>query len=316
MSDHNTGHHAGHSDDGDGNEPAHGISHGPGHEMDVPPTKELFNIVWGLGALTLLSLATCVQLFNNQQRDIMTERGNESSQVLMQYRKDMEVATRTAGETTIKDAGGAEIKQRYMPLKAARDIVLSKPEEMKAAAPPRGWMHPDDIAAGAQAGGAPAGGAVQAPPDAGSAPGAGPGAGQRPGQWQQEQEGVTDEGAAEHAPVAHRHPRSRQAPAPDRRSADGPAVPGGAAVSGGPVVSGGAAVPDGPAEEVGSPPAGSRPCRDRPAGRGLGRGPGRRGATVPARVRGSAYGRSFLPDVQVIHFLGCLPIRRQSPQSD
>jgi hypothetical protein len=178
MSDHNTGHHAGHSDDGDGNE-AHGVnqpSHGPGHEMDVPPTKELFNIVWGLGALTLLSLVTCVQLFNNQQRDIIAERGNESSQILMQYRKDMEVATRTAGESTIKDSGGAEIKQRYVPLTAARDIVLSKPDAMKAAAPPKGWMHPDDIAAGAQAGGTPAGGAVQAPPDAGSAPGAGPAA--------------------------------------------------------------------------------------------------------------------------------------------
>ena len=27
---------------------------GPGHEVDSPPTKELFNIVWGLGGLTLL----------------------------------------------------------------------------------------------------------------------------------------------------------------------------------------------------------------------------------------------------------------------
>jgi hypothetical protein len=144
--------------------------------MDVPPTKELFNIVWGLGALTLLSLVTCVQLFNNQQRDLMAERGNESSQILMQYRTEMEAATRTAGESTFKDSGGAEIKQRYVPLKAARELVLSKPESMHAAAPPKGWMHPDDIAAGAQAGGPSASGAVQAPPDAGSAPGAGPAA--------------------------------------------------------------------------------------------------------------------------------------------
>lgn len=185
MNDHNTGHqgqrdgHSGHSDDGDGNEPAHGISHGgAGHEMDIPPTKELFNIVWGLGALTLLSLVTCVQLFNNQQRDIMTERGNESSQVLAEYRKGMESATRTAGESTFKDSSGAEIKQRHVPLTVARELVLSKPERMQAAAPPKGWMHPDDIAAGVQAG-APAGAAgsaVQAPPDAGSAPGAGPAA--------------------------------------------------------------------------------------------------------------------------------------------
>lgn len=176
MSDHNhPGHngHSGHSDDGDGNDPAHGISHGAGHEMDVPPTKELFNIVWGLGALTLLSLVTCVQLFNNQQRDLMTERGSESSQVLTQYRQSMESATRTAGESSFKDSNGAEVKQRYVPLTVARELVLSKPERMQAAPAPKGWMHPDDIAAGAQASAVP-GGAVQAPPDSGAAPGAGP----------------------------------------------------------------------------------------------------------------------------------------------
>ncbi len=179
MSDHNHQGHHGHSPDGDGNDPYHAVSHGAGHEMDVPPTKELFNIVWGLGALTLLSLVTCVQLFNNQQRDIMTERGNESSQVLAQYRQNMEAATRTAGEASFKDSNGAEIKQRYVPLTVARELVLSKPERMTASEPPKGWMHPDDIAAGAHAGatpGAQAGAtAVQAPPDGGSAPGTGAG---------------------------------------------------------------------------------------------------------------------------------------------
>jgi hypothetical protein len=43
-------------------DPSHKTS-GPGHEVDSPPTKELFNIVWGLGGLTLLSIATCAQLF-------------------------------------------------------------------------------------------------------------------------------------------------------------------------------------------------------------------------------------------------------------
>lgn len=76
---------------------------------------------------------------------------------------------------SFKDSGGAEIKQRYVPLTVARELVLSKPERMQAAEPPKGWMHPDDIAAGAQAGAAPGAGAtaVQAPPDGGSAPGTG-----------------------------------------------------------------------------------------------------------------------------------------------
>jgi hypothetical protein len=161
MSDHNTGH-----------EP-HGdtVTHGAGHEMDVPPTKELFNIVWGLGALTLLSLVTCVQLFNNQQRDIMDERGKESSLVLAQYRQGMDAVTKSSGEVTFKDSTGAEIKQRYVPLAVARDLVLSKPERMQAAPAPKGWMHPDDIAAGAAAGASGAApGAVQAPPGAGTVP--------------------------------------------------------------------------------------------------------------------------------------------------
>jgi len=172
MSDHNHPGHSGHSDDGDGNDPAHGISHGAGHEMDVPPTKELFNIVWGLGALTLLSLVTCVQVFNNQQRDLIAERGNEASQVLTEYRQGMEAATRTAGESSFKDSNGVEVKQRYVPLTVARELVLAKPERMQAAPAPKGWMHPDDIAAGAQAGAVP--GAVQAPPGEGATPGAGP----------------------------------------------------------------------------------------------------------------------------------------------
>ena len=95
MSDHNHSDHS-HSHQGHGEHDK--LTHGAGHEMDVPPTKELFNIIWGLGALTLLSLATCVQLFNNQQHDITAERGKESSAVLMQYRQGMDAVTKSAGE--------------------------------------------------------------------------------------------------------------------------------------------------------------------------------------------------------------------------
>jgi len=155
MSDHK---HSGHGHDPDGG------ARGAGHEMDVPPTKELFNIIWGLGALTLLSLATCVQLFNNQQRDIAAERGKEAPAVLAQYRQGMDAITRSAGEVNFKDSTGAEVKQRYVPLAVARELVLSKPERLLAAPPPVGWMHPDDIAAGGQ------GGAAAAPAPAPPAP--------------------------------------------------------------------------------------------------------------------------------------------------
>ncbi len=151
MSDHN---HSDHGSSGHGHDHGDKLTHGAGHEMDVPPTKELFNIIWGLGALTLLSLATCVQLFNNQQADITAERGKESSAVLMQYRQGMDAVTKSAGEVAFKDSTGAEVKQRYVPLAVARELVLSKPERLLASPAPAGWMHPDDIAAGGQAGGA------------------------------------------------------------------------------------------------------------------------------------------------------------------
>lgn len=133
---------------------SHNTGHGGGHEIDEPPTKELFNIVWGLGAVTLLSLVTCVQLFNNQQRDLMAERSKEASFVLEQYHKEMDTVTKGSGELSFKDSNGKDVKQLFVPLAVARELVLSKPDGLRAGPPPAGWQHPDDIAAGGQAAGA------------------------------------------------------------------------------------------------------------------------------------------------------------------
>jgi len=133
---------------------SHNTGHGGGHEIDEPPTKELFNIIWGLGALTLMSLFTCVQLFNNQQRDLTAERSKDASFVLEQYAKEMDTVTKGSGELSFKDSNGKEVKQRFVPLAVARELVLSKPDGLHAGAPPPGWQHPDDVAAGGQAAGA------------------------------------------------------------------------------------------------------------------------------------------------------------------
>jgi hypothetical protein len=131
--------------------------HGGGHEIDTPPTRELFNIVWGLGLLTLLSLITCVQLFNDQAKDIASERGKSGSDLLADYRKDMETRTRGAGEDTITDASGKIVaRYNYIPLASARDLILAKPEKLGAFAPPPGWIHPDDVASGGAKAPAPA----------------------------------------------------------------------------------------------------------------------------------------------------------------
>lgn len=155
----------------DHNHDSHG-QHAGGHEVDQPPTRELFNIIWGLSALTLLSLATCVQLFNNQARDLTSERGKDGSFVLQQYRKDMETRTRGSGEDTLTDATGKiTARYNYIPLASARELILSKPEKLGAFPPPAGWVHPDDIASGGQGAAppAPAPTPVPTPPTDGAA---------------------------------------------------------------------------------------------------------------------------------------------------
>jgi len=157
----------------DHNHPSEKTS-GPGHEVDSPPTKELFNIVWGLGGLTLLSIATCAQLFYQQERDIQEERAKETSYQLVSYRKDMDERTAGSGNIEFKDSTGAIVRQKFRPLDAARAEVLSNPNALKAAAAPAGWIHPDDIAAGGQGGTAVPGtgstGADGQPPPAGTLP--------------------------------------------------------------------------------------------------------------------------------------------------
>lgn len=149
------------------NDPSHKTS-GPGHEVDSPPTKELFNIVWGLGGLTLLSIATCAQLFYQQERDIQEERGKESSYQLVSYRKEMQERSAGNGSVEFKDSTGAIVRQKYRPLDAARAEVLSNPNALKASAAPAGWIHPDDIAAGGQGGTTPPGTPTGTAPGTGS----------------------------------------------------------------------------------------------------------------------------------------------------
>ena len=154
----------------DHNNNAHG-QHTGGHEVDSPPTRELFNIIWGLSALTLLSLVTCVQLFNNQARDLNTERGKDGSYVLQDYRKDQETRTRGSGQDSVADATGKVVaRYNYIPLASARELVLSKPEKLGAFPPPAGWVHPDDIASGGQGGAPPVPPPAPAPTDGAAAP--------------------------------------------------------------------------------------------------------------------------------------------------
>jgi hypothetical protein len=126
-----------------------------GHELDAPPTRQLFNIVWGLGAITFLSIITCVQLFNQQRDALQSERYGETSWRLAQYQDEQAKQRYESGEYALND-NGKEVTISYVPLARATEKVLADPKLLQAAPPPPGFVHPDDLASGGAAAPAPA----------------------------------------------------------------------------------------------------------------------------------------------------------------
>jgi len=126
-----------------------------GHEIDAPPTRELFNIVWGLGAITLLSILTCVQLFNSQRDELQKERYSQTSWRLAEYQEGQDKLRFESGEYELNDDGKV-VMVKYIPLARAVEKVLQDPKLLQAAPPPPGFVHPDDMAGGGQAAAPPA----------------------------------------------------------------------------------------------------------------------------------------------------------------
>jgi hypothetical protein len=125
----------------------HSEHHGGGHEVDQPPTRQLFNIVWGLGALTLLSIVTCVQLFNQQRDAMLAESMSAPSYRLAEYRAAQDTrASSNGAEELVVD--GKTVTLEYVPLDVAAKKILANPALLQAPPPPPGWIHPDDIASG------------------------------------------------------------------------------------------------------------------------------------------------------------------------
>jgi len=125
-----------------------------GHEVDQPPTRELFNIIWGLGAITLLSIVTCEQLFNKQRDALQSERYSQVSWKLAEYQTEQNKQRFESGSYELNDDGKV-VTLNYMPLARAAEKLLTDPALLKAAPPPPGFVHPDDMAGGAAAAPAP-----------------------------------------------------------------------------------------------------------------------------------------------------------------
>jgi len=125
-----------------------------GHEIDKMPSRKLFNLLFGLSALTLVACIGVVQLFYQQVSSITDARNAKVSFKLTEYRTEMEDLRENWGPVWLTDDDGVSVKQRgkgvheakrfQMPLAEARKRVLESPDKFLKAAPAyRSWPNPD-----------------------------------------------------------------------------------------------------------------------------------------------------------------------------
>lgn len=161
----------------------HGHDEG-GHEIDRMPNARLFNLLFGLSALTLLSCIGVIQLFNMQVDALEHSRAEQGSFRIAEYTEEMNKQKSGWGRLEVKELDDKNtVSQRfYMPLASAKKAVLEDANLLKALAPPPGWKTADDKAPapgaakpaepprpGMQPGGAPA--PTPVPTDGGVKPG-------------------------------------------------------------------------------------------------------------------------------------------------
>lgn len=113
-----------------------------GHEMDEPPTRHLFNIVGGLGALSLLAVFALVQVFHAQRESLQSERYSKVSRRLAEYTTDQDKQRFESGQYELNDDGKV-VQLSFVPLARATEKVLEDPALLKAGPPPPGFVHPD-----------------------------------------------------------------------------------------------------------------------------------------------------------------------------
>jgi hypothetical protein len=153
-----------HSHSHDHGDHAHGHDDaGAGHEIDRMPNGRLFNLLFGLSALTLLAAIGVIQLFNIQVEALEQSRAEQGSFRLAAYNEEMNKAKTSSGQVTINELDDkATVNTRYfVPLATARKQVLDDPKKLAAFGQYPGWKTSDDQApaAGPAPGGAAPGGA-------------------------------------------------------------------------------------------------------------------------------------------------------------
>src|SRR5262250_1635343 len=77
--------------------------HGGGHEIDRMPNARLFNLLFGLSALTLLACIGVIQLFNMQVDSLEHTRADQGSFRIHEYTDEMNKQKSGWGRVEIKE---------------------------------------------------------------------------------------------------------------------------------------------------------------------------------------------------------------------
>jgi hypothetical protein len=114
-----------------------------GHEIDRPPSMTLFGFLVAMGILIVIVAFGVFQLFVSHEDEQSARVANDPvTQRVEQAQRD-ELYMTTYG---VVSAEGQPDGYR-MPIMTAKELVLKDPSRFAAAAPPAGWVHPDDAAA-------------------------------------------------------------------------------------------------------------------------------------------------------------------------
>ena len=113
-----------------------------GHEVDYTPNRNLFGFLMVMLAVMIISAIGVYQLFvvhtESQLEDAATLPSSQLSELKA---RDEHLAT-TYGAVTFEDKPAGY----RVPIAEARKMMLADPSRFAAAAPPAGWVHPDDAA--------------------------------------------------------------------------------------------------------------------------------------------------------------------------
>lgn len=111
-----------------------------GHEIDIPPNRNLFAF---LGVMVVLMIASAIgvyQLFVTHSESTLSDAAQiPSSQLEAQHARDKNFAT-TYGKVEVE---GKLVAYR-VPFADAKAMVLTDAARFSAAPPPADWIHPDD----------------------------------------------------------------------------------------------------------------------------------------------------------------------------